>query len=232
MADDSWEDEFLNQLEKMLKNMGLPFNREQLKGLLHQFKDQFEAMGINPEKIAKGEVNFNFDMTEISKMFTAGTSFEDIMSNLGMDIKVDATPVEMDPAVLEPVNDEPMALPAEDVYLSGWNMSVTLDFALKGDIETDQLEIELVKNGSQIEILRTTQPKPLALVELPHPCDDVVDWTLNNGILDITLKLTPQGKALDDDEDDTVPATGDVNIDVGADADDDDDEDDGGIPIF
>jgi len=232
MADDSWEDEFLNQLEKMLKNMGLPFNREQLKGLLHQFKDQFEAMGINPEKIAKGEVNFNFDMTEISKMFTAGTSFEDIMSNLGMDIKVDATPVEMDPAVLEPVNDEPMALPAEDVYLSGCNMSVTLDFALKGDIETDQLEIELVKNGSQIEILRTTQPKPLALVELPHPCDDVVDWTLNNGILDITLKLTPQGKALDDDEDDTVPATGDVNIDVGADADDDDDEDDGGIPIF
>ena len=232
MADDSWEDEFLNQLEKMLKNMGLPFNREQLKGLLHQFKDQFEAMGINPEKIAKGEVNFNFDMTEISKMFTAGTSFEDIMSNLGMDIKVDATPVEMDPAALEPVNDEPMALPAEDVYLSGWNMSVTLDFALKGDIETDQLEIELVKNGSQIEILRTTQPKPLALVELPHPCDDVVDWTLNNGILDITLKLTPQGKALDDDEDDTVPATGDVNIDVGADADDDDDEDDGGIPIF
>ena len=232
MADDSWEDEFLNQLEKMLKNMGLPFNREQLKGLLHQFKDQFEAMGINPEKIAKGEVNFNFDMTEISKMFTAGTSFEDIMSNLGMDIKVDATPVEMDPAVLEPVNDEPMALPAEDVYLSGWNMSVTLDFALKGDIETDQLEIELVKNGSQIEILRTTQPKPLALVELPHPCDDVVDWTLNNGILDITLKLTPQGKALDDDEDDTVPATGDVNIDVGADDDDDDDEDDGGIPIF
>jgi len=232
MADDSWEDEFLNQLENMLKNMGLPFNREQLKGLLHQFKDQFEAMGINPEKIAKGEVNFNFDMTEISKMFTAGTSFEDIMSNLGMDIKVDATPVEMDPAALEPVNDEPMALPAEDVYLSGWNMSVTLDFALKGDIETDQLEIELVKNGSQIEILRTTQPKPLALVELPHPCDDVVDWTLNNGILDITLKLTPQGKALDDDEDDTVPATGDVNIDVGADADDDDDEDDGGIPIF
>jgi len=234
MADDSWEDEFLNQLENMLKNMGLPFNREQLKGLLHQFKDQFEAMGINPEKIAKGEVNFNFDMTEISKMFTAGTSFEDIMSNLGMVIKVDATPVEMDPAALEPVNDEPMALPAEDVYLSGWNMSVTLDFALKGDIETDQLEIELVKNGSQIEILRTTQPKPLALVELPHPCDDVVDWTLNNGILDITLKLTPQGKALDDDddEDDTVPATGDVNIDVGADADDDDDEDDGGIPIF
>ena len=62
-----------------------------------------------------------------------------------------------------------MKLPAEDVYLNGWNMSVTLDFALKGDIQSEQLEIELIKNGSQIEIMRTTQPKPLALVELPIP---------------------------------------------------------------
>ena len=85
-----------------------------------------------------------------------------------------------------------------------------------------------MKNGSQIEILRTTQPKPLALVELPHPCDDVVDWTLNNGILDITLKLTPQGKALETGDDDTLPAPGEVCIDLG----DDDDEVDGGIPIF
>ncbi len=56
-----------------------------------------------------------------------------------------------------------------------------------------------------------------------------MEWTLNNGILDITLKLTPQGKALETDDDDTLPAPGEVSIDLG---DDDDDEDDGGIPIF
>ena len=125
-----------------------------------------------------------------------------------MDIRVDAAPVELDPSALESNDDETVKLPAEDVYLDGWNMSVTLDFALKGDIESEHLEIELVKNGSQIEIMRTTQPKPLALVELHHPCDDVVDWTLNNGILDITLKLTPQGKALEANDDDDVPARG------------------------
>ncbi len=229
MTDDSWENEFLNKLEEMLKGMGMPISREQLKGFLTQFKDQFDAMGINPEKIAKGEVNFNFDISELSKMFSAGSSIEDLLKNLGMDVRVDVAPVEMDPSALETDDEDSLTLPAEDVYLDGWNMSVTLDFALKGDIETDQLEIELIKNGSQIEIMRTTQPKPLALVELPHPCDDVVDWTLNNGILDITLKLTPQGKALESDDDDDVPATGDVSIDFG---DDDDDEDDGGIPIF
>ena len=123
-------------------------------------------------------------------MFNAGTSVEDLFKNLGMDIRVDAAPVDS-PSALESNDDETMKLPAEDVYLDGWNMSVSLDFALKG-VESDHLEIELIKNGSQIEIMRSTQPKPLALVELPHPCDDVVEWTLNNGILDITLKLTPQ----------------------------------------
>ena len=231
MADDSWEDEFLDKLEGMLRNMGMPINREQLKGFLNQFKDQFDTMGINPEKIANGEVNFNFDISDLTKMFSAGSSIEDLLKNLGMDVKVDVAPVEMDPSALETEDDASVALPAEDVYLDGWNMSITLDFALKGDIESDHLEIELIKNGSQIEIMRTTQPKPLALVELPHPCDDVVDWTLNNGILDITLKLTPQGKALEANDDDEVPAPGDISIDVGE-SDDDDDEDDGGIPIF
>ena len=229
MADDNWEDSFLDKLEEMLRNMGMPVTREQLKGFLNQFKGQFDSLGIDPEKIAKGEVNFNFDLSDLSKMFNAGGSIEDLMKNLGMDVRVDVAPVEIDPSALDSDDEETLKLPAEDVYLDGWNMSVTLDFALKGDIESDHLEIELIKNGSQIEIMRTTQPKPLALVELPHPCDDVVDWTLNNGILDITLKLTPQGKALESDDDDTLPAPGEVSIDLG---DDDDDEDDGGIPIF
>jgi hypothetical protein len=50
---------------------------------------------------------------------------------------------------------------------------------------------------------------------------------MNNGILDITLKLIPQGSALDGD--DEIPFA-DVSVDV-SDKDDDED-DDGGIPIF
>ena len=42
LADD-WEDELLNRLEEMLRNMGMPINREQLKGFMNQFKDQFDA---------------------------------------------------------------------------------------------------------------------------------------------------------------------------------------------
>ena len=78
-----------------------------------------------------------------------------------------------------------------------------------------------------LEIMKQTQANPMARIKLPHPCEDVVGWSLNNGILDVTLKLTPQGSALEDG-DDSAP-TADVSLDFG---DDDDDEDDGGIPIF
>ena len=49
MADD-WEEDLLNKLEEMLRNMGMPISREQLKGFMNQFKTQFDALGINPEK--------------------------------------------------------------------------------------------------------------------------------------------------------------------------------------
>ena len=91
--------------------------------------------------------------------------------------------------------------------------------------ETD-LDLSLISEGQT----------PVAIVKLPHQCDDLVDWTFNNGILDITLKLTPQGSATqqeefedDDGFDDDTPLPDDVSVDFGK---DDDDEDDGGIPII
>ena len=195
---------------------------------MEQFKSQFEKMGLDADKLNSGEVNFNFDLSNLSKMFQSGQSIEDILSNLGMDVKVDAVPVEIEtPEIDDGDDDEILRLPSDDFYLDGWNMSITIDFALKGDIKEMQMEMNLSKGGSMLEIMKQTQAKPMARIKLPHPCEDVVGWSLNNGILDVTLKLTPQGSALEDG-DDSAP-TADVSLDFG---DDDDDEDDGGIPIF
>lgn len=226
--DDEWEEKILEQLEQMFQQMGIPISKDQLRGFIRQFQDQFDKMGIDPEKIANGDVNFNFDLSDITKLFQSGESIDSILKNLGVGVQVDAAPIELDETAI--VDDDVVKLPSDDVYLEGWNMSVTIDFALKGDLEPEQLELELIQNGSQIEVLKSTQSKPIARIELPHPCDDVIDWTLNNGILDITLKLTPQGSALDDDEhDDDIPPASDIAVDL---SDDDDDDDDGGIPIF
>ena len=144
-----------------------------------------------------------------------------------MDVKVDAAPVEVETSEIKDDGDEVLKLPSDDFYLDGWNMSITIDFTLKGDVKEMQMEMNLSKGGSMLEIMKQTQTKPMARIKLPHPCEDVVGWSLNNGILDITLKLTPQGSALDEVDDESPSA--EVSLDFG---DDDDDEDDGGIPIF
>ena len=225
---DDWEEQMIDRLVEMFKGMGMSLNKSQIKTMMEQFKSQFEKMGLDADKLNSGEVNFNFDLSNLSKMFQSGQSIEDILSNLGMDVKVDAVPVEIEtPEIDEDDDDEILRLPSDDFYLDGWNMSITIDFALKGDIKEMQMEMNLSKGGSMLEIMKQTQAKPMARIKLPHPCEDVVGWSLNNGILDVTLKLTPQGSALEDGDDSTP--TADVSLDFG---DDDDDEDDGGIPIF
>ena len=233
MAGDDWEEKMLDQLERLLSNMGMNMSREQLRALLQQFRSQFEKMGIDEERIAKGDVNFNFDLSNLKNFFQPGMDFNELFKNMGVDVRVDASPVEIE----TPDGDEKddMVLPADDVYLEGWIMTITVDFAKK-ELEQDQVELNLIDGGMLVEVHRTTQLAPVARIALPHACEDVVDFTLNNGILDITLRLIPPEDAFaalppSDDGDDTIPLSGDIAIDL-ADDDDDDDDDDGGIPIL
>ena len=225
-AADDWEEQMIDRLVEMFQNMGMSLSKQQIKALMGQFKSQFDKMGIDAEKMAKGDVNFNFDLSNLAKMFQSGQSMEDILGNLGMDIQVDAAPVEVETPKIKDDTDEVLKLPSDDFYLDGWNMSIIVDFSLKGDVKDMQMDMNLSKGGSMLEIVKEAQLKPMARIKLPHPCEDVVGWSMNNGILDITLKLIPQGSALDDD--DEVPSAN-VSIDL---SDKDDDEDDGGIPIF
>ena len=226
-AADDWEEQMIDRLVEMFQNMGMSLGKQQIKALMEQFKSQFDKIGLDAEKMAKGDVNFNFDLSNLAKMFQSGQSMEDILGNLGMDIQVDAAPVEVETPEIKDDVDEILKLPSDDFYLDGWNMSVIVDFSLKGDVKEMQMDMNLSKGGSMLEIVKETQVKPMARIKLPHPCEDVVGWSLNNGILDITLKLIPQGSALEGNDDDTPSA--DVSLDFG---DKDDDEDDGGIPIF
>ena len=232
MAGDDWEEKMLDQLERLLSNMGMNMSREQLRALLQQFRAQFEKMGIDEERIAKGDVNFNFDLSNLQNFFQPGMDFNELFKNMGVDVRVDASPVEIETPDGEEEDD--MTLPADDVYLEGWNMTITVDFAKK-ELEHDQVELNLIDGGTLVEVHRTTQLAPIARIELPHACEDVVDFTLNNGILDITLRLIPPEDALtalppSKDGDDTIPLSGDITIDLADD--DDDDDDDGGIPIL
>ena len=87
---EDWEEKLIEQLSEMFRNMGMPIDKDQLRKLMEQFRDQFEGMGIDAEKIAKGEVNFNFDLSNLAKMFAKGDDLNDILKNMGMAVEVDA----------------------------------------------------------------------------------------------------------------------------------------------
>ena len=229
-AADDWEEQMIDRMVEMFKNMGMSLSKQQIKALMSQFKSQFDKMGLDAENMARGDVNFNFDLSNLTKMFQSGQSMEDILGNLGMDIQVDAAPVEVETPEIKDDGDEILELPSDDFYLDGWNMSIIVDLSLKAKIPSNdmQLAMNLSKGGSMLEIVQETEDSfvTMARIKLPHPCEDVIGWSMNNGILDLTMKLIPQGSALDGD--DEVPSA-DISIDL---SDKDDDEDDGGIPIF
>ena len=134
-GNDDFEEKLIEQITELFRNMGMNLDKKQIRALMEQFRSQFESLGLDAEKIAKGDVNFNFDLSQLSKMFEKGKSMEDILKNLGVDVQVDANPIEVDMPEIAELTDNLYKLPADDVYLDGWNMSVTIDITLKEDVE-------------------------------------------------------------------------------------------------
>lgn len=232
-----WEEQMLNKLTDMFKQMGMNVNIDTLKGMMEQFQNKFEEMGFDAEKIAKGGVNLNFDLSNLNDMLSKGGNLNDMLSNLGFDVQVDAKPTEIPVPEEDDDYEQVKQLPAADVYLDGWEMAITVDCTTEVELDENLIELELIEKGSLLEVMRTTQVSPVARIELPHQCDELVDWSFNNGILDVTLKLTPQGSAIsggeDSDNDDSEDSDEDMDIpDVSIDLSDDEEDDDGGIPIL
>ena len=80
MAED-WEEKMLKQMAEMFSNMGMTVDIDQLRKMMGQFRSQFDSMGIDPERLAKGDVNFNFDMSNLMKLFQSGMPIEEMLSS-------------------------------------------------------------------------------------------------------------------------------------------------------
>ena len=53
------------------------------------------------------------------------------------------------------------------------------------------MSLHLVNNGKLLEVFSTSQVSPLKRISLPQSCETLDEWDLNNGILDLKLKLHP-----------------------------------------
>ena len=59
MERDEWEEQILKQMVEMFRQLGMDVDEDDLSRMMSQIQTKFEDMGIDPEKLSKGEFKFN-----------------------------------------------------------------------------------------------------------------------------------------------------------------------------
>ena len=190
---DEWEEQMLEEMAKMFSDMGMPMDIEILRNMLSQVRDQFQKLGIDPEKLSnqdmKIDINGDSDVFRktMESMLNGSNGFSDLFRNMGVNIQVnDPTPV-VD-AELDKKEDEEYELQV-DIHVHENRIYATLDLSHELDIVESELEINLIDSGRAFQLMKTTQLRPFKKFDLPNSVSQIVDWSLNNGILDVIFNI-------------------------------------------
>lgn len=190
---DDWEEQMLKEMAKMFSDMGMPMDIEILRNMLSQVRDQFKKMGIDPEKLSNQDmkIDINGDSDEFRKtmesMLNGSNGFSDLFRNIGVNVQVN-NPTPIVDAELNLKEDEEQELQV-DIYSHEDRIYATVDLSHELDIVESELEINLIDSGKSFQLMKTTQLRPFKKFDLPNSVSQIVDWSLNNGILDVTFDI-------------------------------------------
>ncbi len=190
---DDWEEQMLKEMAKMFSEMCMPMDIEILRNMLSQVRDQFQKMGIDPEKLSNQDmkIDINGDSDEFRKtmesMLNGSNGFSDLFRNMGVNVQVN-NPTPIVDAELNQKEDEEQELQV-DIYSHEDRIYATVDLSHELDIVESELEINLIDSGKSFQLMKTTQLRPFKKFDLPNSVSQIVDWSLNNGILDVTFDI-------------------------------------------
>jgi len=190
---DEWEEQMLKEMARMFSDMGMPIDINILRNMLSQVREQFEKMGIDPEKLSnqdmKIDINGNSDdfRKTMESMLNGPDGFSELFRNMGVNIQVNnPTPV-VDAELNQEDNIEEEV--QVDIHVHEDRMYATVDISRDLDVVESELEINLVDSGRAFQLMKTTQLRPFKKFDLPNSVSQIVEWSLNNGILDVIFDI-------------------------------------------
>lgn len=190
---DEWEEQMLKEMARMFSDMGMPIDINILRNMLSQVREQFEKMGIDPEKLSnqdmKIDINGNSDdfRKTMESMLNGPDGFSELFRNMGVNIQVNnPTPV-VDAELNQEDNIEEEV--QVDIHVHEDRMYATVDISRDLDVVESELEINLIDSGRAFQLMKTTQLRPFKKFDLPNSASQIVEWSLNNGILDVIFDI-------------------------------------------
>ena len=191
---DEWADDMFAEMARMFEQMGMSIDIKALEAMMNQIREQFEQMGIDPTKLSHSQikVDTNTEPEEFRRIMESMPNGPDgiseLLKNMGVNIQVNG-PSEAEAEAEETEESDVSDLPEEDIYVHDGRMSVTIDISRFLDIRPEDVELVLSSGGEVLQLMKKTQPRPFKRFILPEAAGQIVEWELNNGILDIKLDL-------------------------------------------
>ena len=206
---DEFEDKILEQMAKMFADMGMPIDVDLLQNMMRQVREQFEEMGIDPDRMASTEIKMGTDVDpeefrkKMESMLNGPGGMAEMFRNMGIKVQFEGNSPEEVPEIEveeeeteEPEND----LPIEDVFVHEDRMCITVDISRFTDLQPEEVELNLTSGGAIMQLMKTTQMRPLKRYTLPHPAENIVEWDLNNGILDVKFDINSEASTADESQ--------------------------------
>ena len=192
---EDWEENLIQQLLDMFKQLGLDMNKEQLTGLIDQVRGQFEGMGIDMERLQSGEatVDAQANMEALAKalstLMSEGDGIGNLFETMGFKVDVQAsTPVTINPSTPESNDSIDIDVPDADILIHQGRMTLTIDLANSLE-EGIGIDLALTDSGRTLQIIKTNQLRPFRRISLDPAAEKIIVWDLNNGILDVELEI-------------------------------------------
>ena len=191
---DDWEEQMLKEMAEMFSKMGMPIDISMLKNMMSQVRKQFEKMGIDPEKMSNKDmkIDINGDPDEFRRtmesMLNGPDGISELFRNMGVNVQVN-NPTPVVDAELEKEDDIDEKLLVADIHIHEERMYATVDLSRELDIVESELELNLIDGGKTLQLMRKTQLRPFKKFDLPESAGRVVEWSLNNGILDVIFDI-------------------------------------------